>query len=225
MATAALEWLTAIWAWFGTVTLTLREAFLFVVLAVLVTLYVSARAFIPAETGSSDAFQPGFTQEDGSKGLPLIPMDESSAPPPAHDMPKKARRIRDITVTVQPAHVEAIAEPALPGPDGTCPVPAYQCPAVRVDLSIIRDQKGIYRTIASSPDGDVIGGMDIPFHDFEGPAKRNTLLIFGNPMERAGGAAYTRNVTLFGEKIGVGGGVMSVPQDPLIPMAAVKYDW
>lgn len=219
-----LEWLAAIWTWIGSVTLTLREAFLLVVLAVLVTLYVSVRAFVPAEAGSSDAFQPGFTQEDDSKGLPLIPMSEENAAPPAHIEPGKP--IRRITVTVQPDTPVVHYQPVKPNPDGTCPVPeAVECPAVTVDLSIIRDDKGIYRTIASSPDGAVISGMDIPLHDFTGPEKRNTAMVYANPQEQAGAATYTRSFTVFGKDIDAGAAVFSVPGDRFIPMAGVGTSW
>ena len=51
-------------------------------------------------------------------------------------------------------------EPVKPGPDGFCPVPR-ECPALTVRLDLVDKDKG-QRVIASSPDGEIVGGIDIP---------------------------------------------------------------
>lgn len=79
-------------------------------------------------------------QHDGSLVLERDPA--SAKPPPApHAIPKGAKRERAISVTVQPKRED--------------------CPPVRTDLSLIQ-QDGGRRVIASSPDGTVTSGMDMP---------------------------------------------------------------
>ena len=114
--------------------------------------------------------------------------------------------------------------PVLPNADGTCPAPeAPQCPPVTVDLSLIRDDKGAYRTIASSPDGQVISGVDIPLAALAPPMRPNAVLALGG--RNGGGVAYVREFSVFGLGVSVGVAGLSVRQDGLVPMGVVGVRW
>lgn len=87
-------------------------------------------------------------QGDGSLVLARDPEPPSVAP---HRIPAKAIEERRVAVTVQPK--------------------APDCPPVRIDLSLIREAAG-RRVIASSPDGQVIAGVDVPIESGIVPAHR-----------------------------------------------------
>jgi hypothetical protein len=67
---------------------------------------------------------------------------------PAAPVPPGAVVERRVRVVAQPA--------ATPAPDAPC-----DCPPVTVDLALIREGEG-RRVLAWSPDGRVIGGLDVP---------------------------------------------------------------
>lgn len=81
---------------------------------------------------------------------------------PAHQIPAGAKVEQIVSVTVIPS-----AE-AMPQTDGFdlqdvgSPASAMPCPPVRVDLTLIRQSDQTRRVIASSPDGRVVGGIDVP---------------------------------------------------------------
>lgn len=97
---------------------------------------------------------PAARQEDGSLVLPR----EASGPitpmrKPAQAVPKKTKVERIVQVAVAP----------------TQPPAGQPCPPVTVDLTLVREPDGSRRVVASSPDGQVISGRDIPI---ETPAER-----------------------------------------------------
>ncbi|WP_428309239.1 hypothetical protein [Hydrocarboniphaga sp.] len=82
---------------------------------------------------------PAVKQSDGSVIAERAP---DPAPPAApHVIPPKAKEVRRMGVTVQPARED--------------------CPQVHVDMSLV-DVDGGRRVIASSPDGVVTSAIDIP---------------------------------------------------------------
>lgn len=83
---------------------------------------------------------PEVRQGDGS----LLAAREPQAKPlpPPHAIPKGSREERRISATVSPAK-----------PD---------CPPLRLDLSLVQDEAGGRRVVASSPDGEVIQALDMP---------------------------------------------------------------
>lgn len=106
---------------------------------------------------------PAQSQADGSVILARDPAASASAP--AHVIPKGAVVERQIKVTVQPKPRTLLAgKPGLkltaPGAGQSSP-DTSECGPVNVDLSLIRLDGG-RRVIASSPDGTVIGGLDVP---------------------------------------------------------------
>jgi hypothetical protein len=98
---------------------------------------------------------------------------------PAQQIPKGGTVERVVQVTVQPkpvpsSEVYPLVSNGLPvstdsgaksTPDVSSPMSKSDsliCPPVRVDLSLVRMKDQTRRVIASSPDGAVVGGVDIP---------------------------------------------------------------
>jgi len=106
-------------------------------------------------------------QCDGSLILERKPQADAK---PAQEIPKGAKVERVVQVVVQPrASAAATVQTSGPAPEDAAPVPTARqfiaeipCPPVRVDLSLVRMPDQTRRVIASSPDGEVVGGVDIP---------------------------------------------------------------
>lgn len=78
-------------------------------------------------------------QPDGSLVLERKPDANAK---PAHAMPKGGKAERAVRVDVQPARAD--------------------CPICTVDLTLVRTPDDSRRVVASSPTGDVLGGLDVP---------------------------------------------------------------
>lgn len=135
-------------------------------------------------------------QADGSLILERKPDPTVTA---KQAVPKRSKLERVAQVTVQPD--KGPAEPDKP------------CPPVTVDLSILREPDGGRRILASSPDGRVVAGLDIPVE----PA---TLLH--HPPRWAIGATYgpevagawlQRHIEVFGIQTIVGVDLIQVRGD------------
>ena len=114
---------------------------------------------------------PGVIQADGSHVLPKEPNADAK---PVHQVPKGTVVERIVYVEIQPKPVNL-------SPDA--PV-LWTPPKVRVDLTLVRAQDGTRRVVASSPDGGVIGGLDMPV-EAAPPAPRS--------LKRAAGFEYSLN--------------------------------
>lgn len=109
-------------------------------------------------------------QPDGSVALARQP---TANPVPAQLIPPGTHVERVVQVTVKPRQRARQSTTALPpthaGPDDSVAsnpatdgaLDAPPCPPVTVDLSLVRGKDGS-RVVASSPDGDVVGGLDVP---------------------------------------------------------------
>src|SRR3546814_2152003 len=117
---------------------------------------------------------PAQRQDDGS--LIRVRAPAEHAPPAPHAIPRHAVRERAIGVDLQPARED--------------------CPPVHVDLSLIREGDG-RRMIASSPDGEVIGGFDVPIVAglVPPPTHRWAAGVRYDPFWRAGGVWLARDVS------------------------------
>jgi len=82
---------------------------------------------------------------------------EAKPDAPTPKLPGKVERT--VVVKVKPKPVPKV-EPVTPDANGFCPV-AKECPALTVRLDLIQQEEG-RRVVASSPDGDIVGGIDIP---------------------------------------------------------------
>ena len=105
------------------------------------------------------------TQTDGSVILERKP-DPSAKPDQI--VPKGAVVERVVHLTVQ-SHGQPLAEipptsGSNPGVVANLPVatPQIPCPPMRVNLTLLRMQDESRRVVASSPDGDILDGVDIP---------------------------------------------------------------
>jgi len=121
-----------------------------VIAAVLVTggLYAGWSLYGPAPV-KPETYAPQARQQDGSLALERKPDAQAR---PKHVIPKGATVERVVQVNIQPD------TPTTAKPDDS-PV---QCPPVTVDLSIVKMPDDTRRVIASSPNGEVVGGVDIP---------------------------------------------------------------
>ncbi len=123
-------------------------------------------------------------------GLVLERRPNAKPRPPPHKLGKGMKEQRRDTITVQPKNEE--------------------CPPVTVVMSTVEDDKGGRRVVASSPDGRIVGGLDIPI----------TPILMAPPEQRwAAGLSYGTDSTAgiwvdhntgikpFGHELVVGGDI------------------
>ena len=107
-------------------------------------------------------------QKDGS--LVLARTEGTTTPTAApHAIPKGATEERRVQVVVQPPRgvvaqtdKESLAVGDHIADAGKMIDDSCDCPPVTVDLSLVRMQDKTRRVIASSPDGKILSGLDIP---------------------------------------------------------------
>lgn len=109
-----------------------------------------------------ETYKPQTTQADGSVILERNP--DATATAPAPQLPGKPERTVQVTVKPKP---QPKPEPTKPGTDGYCPAPK-ECPALTVRLDLVKQADG-RRVVASSPDGDIVGGIDVPLEPMVTP--------------------------------------------------------
>lgn len=121
-----------------------------------------------------------IVQADGSRVLERRPQ---ASPKIAHKIPDGGKVERVIAVTVRPK-VSGSPATAQPTDERVNPAggPGLPCPDVHLDMSIVRMPDDSRRVVASSPDGEVIGGIDIPVTP-EKPAPK--------PLKWAAGGYYS----------------------------------
>lgn len=124
---------------------------------------------------------PAQRQDDNSLILERRPDPQAR---PRQQIPHGARLERVAQVTVQP--------------DTTPPTPGATCPPVTVDLSLVQDQAGAHRVLASSPDGQVVGGIDIPVAPAQvpDPSRRWAAGLSWSPITRTSGIWVERDVRI-----------------------------
>lgn len=122
-----------------------------------------------------ETYKPEIVQTDGSHVLERTPIAAADLTPPPVIIPPGTHESRRISVDIQPT-----GKPFVPvgAPVGTAPV----CPKVHVDVSIAKAKDGSARAIVKSPDGEVIGGADIPIDLVEQPREwKNAFgFVYGN---------------------------------------------
>lgn len=143
---------------------------LMVLLAVFILGMTTGWQLSKPEAAQPETYATARVQADGSTILERKP---DATAKPAHMIPAGAKVTRLVQMTVKPKHVAqtdhaAPVTPQLP----TDPIQpaikpeeflaAADCPPVTVDLSLVRDGAGGSRVIASSPDGDILAGIDTP---------------------------------------------------------------
>ncbi|MDO9007212.1 MAG: hypothetical protein Q7U80_03225 [Thiobacillus sp.] len=131
---------------------------------------------------------PEVRQADGSVVLERRPDPRAK---PKQQIPRKAKVERVAQVTVQP---DAIAEPGKP------------CPPVTVDMTLIREPDGMRRVLASSPDGKMVGGLDVPIENAAPPAepKRWAAGLSWSLSSQTAGVWIERDVPVFSKVVRLG---------------------
>lgn len=131
---------------------------------------------------------PEQRQSDGSLQLERRPDPHAR---PRQKIPRKAKVERIAQVTVQPKAVAAAGKP---------------CPPVTVDMSLIREPDGMRRVLASSPDGQVVGGLDVPVETAAPPAepKRWAAGLSWAHTDQTAGVWIERDVPVFNQVVRVG---------------------
>lgn len=119
---------------------------------------------------------PAFAVRQRDSSLVLARAPDAKAKPPAI-IPKGDKIDRIIGATVQPRTVpiedvrfvhDTVRDTVKIGdsvPRGTItlhPGDSVVCPPVRISLAIVKEKGGGSRVVASSPDGKVIDGLDVP---------------------------------------------------------------
>lgn len=99
-----------------------------------------------------EKYAPAVRQHDGSLVLEKKPAEK---PTPKQAIPKGAKIERVVSVTVRPTPRAGIGRPEV-SKGGEA------CPDVTVDLTLVKNADDTRSVIASSPDGEVIAGVDIP---------------------------------------------------------------
>lgn len=129
----------------------------------------------------AEAPAPAQRQPDNSLILERRP---DPAARPRQQIPPGTKVERITQVTVQP--------------DAPPPPADQPCPPVTVDLSLIREPDGAHRVLASSPDGQVVGGIDVPVAPAEipSPAKRWAAGLSWSPATRTSGIWVERDVRI-----------------------------
>lgn len=105
-----------------------------------------------------EVVEPAPEVRQGDDSLILERRPDPSPSPAPHTIPAGHVEERRISVQVQP---DVIRKSDTTNTDVSV-TPACECKPVRVDLSLVRDAEGGRRVIASSPDGRILGGLDVP---------------------------------------------------------------
>lgn len=164
-------------------------------------------------------------QADGSLVVERVDPSTQPAKPP-HELPKGAVEERRVSVVVQPRRGVAVpanhfsqpvkmvdsAEVArlVASTDHPAVVDSCDCPLVQVDLSLVRTPDNGRRVIASSPDGKILSGVDVPLEPVTVPRIPTWTLSAIAVADLDGvrpGALLTRRLG----PIVVGGGLLSDP--------------
>jgi len=149
--------------------------------------------------------------------LPRDPKADLPAKPPA--APKGHTPVRDTTITVRPPPVEIICS------DGE--TTKAVCLDVTVGFRLLRnDADGTYRVQGYSPDGEVLGGIDVPRVPALVPIKRNSSL---GVTAFASGAQLIRYGHRF-DRLKVSAELLAPdgfdgPATDLTPGAGIEWSW
>lgn len=140
-------------------------------------------------------YAPAQRQADGSVVLERRPDAQAK---PKQKIPRKAKLERVAQVTVQPD-------------TGTAGEP---CQPVSLDLSLVREEDGGRRLLASSPDGTIVGGVDVPVESAAPPAEplRWAAGVSWSPIEETGGVWVERDIPLFSKAARLGLDVVQTRQ-------------
>lgn len=151
---------------------------------------------------------PAIQQADGSTVLERKP---DAKPEPHHELPKGSKLERQVSLEVLPFTPTGGPEipgsgslkPSNPGQSASNPgliaVNSVNPRPIHIDLSLVKMQDGTQRVVASSTNGTIVGGMDIPVEPVKPEPKplKWAAGVLWNPSESTYGAFITRGVGPF----------------------------
>ena len=125
------------------------------------------KLFRPKPVATVEVALPAQRQTDGSLILERAP---DATAKPAQQIPAGAKVERIERIVVRPTVPSTSAAVTAPtngsgqqaGVIQESPTSQPPCPPVTVDLTLIRLKDDTQRVVASSPDGTIVGGVDIP---------------------------------------------------------------
>ena len=134
--------------------------------------------------------KPAVVQPDGSTVIERTDTQPSVKPP--HVVPKGSTVERVVQVKVKPKVViaDGIKDAPSLSPDAK---PANN--PITVDLSLVRLKDDTKRVIASSPDGEIVGGMDIPIETLAYKPRVWAAGISVDPVHQVGGVWIERDIS------------------------------
>jgi hypothetical protein len=145
--------------------------------------FVVAWGIYRPKPAKAETAAPAAREKDGSLELQRVPSGILPGAPagskpvkPAQVLPKGAKVERIVELTVDPAikppssrFAEGVSGGILTHPGDALALPgasgARACPPVTVDLTLVRMPDKTQRVLASSPNGEVVGGIDVPVLD------------------------------------------------------------
>ena len=132
--------------------------------------------------------KPAVVQSDGSTILERT--DTQPNAKSAQQIPKGAKLERKMSVTVSPKIVVASG---IRG-NGVMEMSQEMSPPVTVDLSLVREKDGSKRVVASSPDGAIVSGLDIPIETLTYKSRVWAAGISVDPVHQVGGVWVERDI-------------------------------
>lgn len=161
---------------------------------------VAVALFWPRPQPVIEVAKPAIVQSDESLILERTDTQPSVKPP--HVVPKGSTVERVVQVKVKPKVViaDGIKDAPSLSPDAK---PANN--PITVDLSLVRLTDDTKRVIASSPDGEIVGGMDIPIETLAYKPRVWAAGISVDPVHQVGGIWVERDISRI--RVGVDAGV------------------
>lgn len=133
---------------------------------------------------------PSIQQADGSKVLEREGPEAPKAKP-AHQIPKGGTEERRVSVTVKPYPGTGVKL----APSGTAQATSADCPPVTVDLSLVKMPDDTRRVVASSRDGEVIGGLDVPLETISRTSSTWAAGLSWSPTHQTPGVWLERDLS------------------------------
>ena len=166
------------------------------------------KIFRPKPVATVEVALPAQRQTDGSLILERAPDANAK---PAQQIPAGAKVERIEKIVVRPTAPSTSAAATAPtngsGQLAAGPIPAL--PSTTVDLTLLRMKDDTQRVVASSPDGTIVGGVDIPVSSAPAEPKRTAIGGY-DPINKAYLAGYLHKLGPF--QVGVVGTYSPLPK-------------
>ena len=170
----------------------LSDKLYWTVVAVITAIAATAFAVLlwPHPRPVVETAKPAVVQSDNS--IILERTDTQPSVKPQHQVPKGAKVERVVQVKVRPTLeiADGIKDSPSLSPDAK---PANN--PITVDLSLIRLRDDTKRVVASSPDGEIVGGLDIPVETLAYKPRVWAAGISVDPVHQVGGVWIERDIS------------------------------